>query len=325
MYGGGGKPQYNMQGYNSAMDAWAASQKNPQTTGGERGGPAVDQGITQSSGPMPKLDDYLLPGDPNAEGGFNLKYFPGDTIADQSPDTLAAQDMIRQRAMNGSDTMNSAKGLLNQTLNGDFLDISKAPGFQQGLEDIKKAYTTGTAAQTDAAFNRSGAYGGTAYDETKQMQNKAYGDSLNKFGGDMYQAERQKQMQGLLFAPQMANQDYFDAQQLSGLGAQQEDYAQGQINEDINRFNFDQNSPINALQMYQNLISGNYGSTSTGTQPYYSNRGAGMLGGALTGASLGGTYGAGIAGMLGSATPWMFGGPAGMGIGAGIGLLGGLL
>ena len=61
-------------------------------------------------------------------------------------------------------------------------------------------------------------------------------------------------------------------------------------------------APWNQLGLYQGAISGNYGGTQTATQPYYQNKTAGLLGGALSGA--------GLAQMTGASNPmlWALGG-----------------
>jgi hypothetical protein len=79
---------------------------------------------------------------------------------------------------------------------------------------------------------------------------------------------------------------------LSDVGMQQRELSQQQLDEDINRFQFDQNIQDQKLSNYMNLIQGNYGSTTTST----AERGGlglagsmGQLGGTV--AALGGIFG----------------------------------
>jgi hypothetical protein len=46
---------------------------------------------------------------------------------------------------------------------------------------------------------------------------------------------------------------------------QQREISQQQLDEDVNRFQFDQNIQDQKLANYANLVQGNYGSTTTGT------------------------------------------------------------
>ena len=79
---------------------------------------------------------------------------------------------------------------------------------------------------------------------------------------------------------------------LSDVGMQQRELSQQQLDEDVNRFQFDQNIQDQKLSNYMNLIQGNYGGTKTAT----AERGGlglagslGQLGGAA--AALGGLFG----------------------------------
>ena len=83
---------------------------------------------------------------------------------------------------------------------------------------------------------------------------------------------------------------------LSGVGSAYENLAQRQLQDQIARFQFGQQAPINALNQYAGLISPIAGGfpTSVGTAPSQSASGAGgAFGGAVAGAPLGGL---GIAG-----------------------------
>jgi hypothetical protein len=214
------------------------------------------------------------------QGGLNYQYYPGNTVAPQSNWTQQANDLTAQRGLNGSPVTSASQQQITDTLNGKYLDPSTAPGFQQALDDAQKAYSTGTAAQSDAAFNRSGAYGGSAYDETKQMQNKAYGDSLNTLAGNFYNQGRTNQLQAAALAPQTANQDYTNLAALSGAGSSQDAYNQSNINQNVDRYNTNQQAPANAIQNYISLLNGaggQYGSTTKST-PYYQNGAANTLG-----------------------------------------------
>lgn len=253
--------------------------------GGGKGGSSGSQTVTQKADPWSGIQPQLLQAASGAQnlynsGGLNFTAYPGQTVAPQSSQTQLANQLTTQRAINGSPVTGAAQQQVTSTLNGDYLDPTKNPGFQQALTDTQKAYSTGTAAQTDAAFNRSGAYGGSAYDETKQMQNKAYGDSLNTLAGNMYQQGRNNQLQAAALAPQTANTDYTNLAALSGVGSAQDQYGQQQINSNIDHFNTNQAAPANALQNYVNLINGTGGAYKgqTTTQPTYSNGAANALG-----------------------------------------------
>lgn len=147
-------------------------------------------------GAAPTIDQFRTGGGAGATNSLLApEYYPGQTVASQSPYTQQATGLLANRALSGSPVNAAAQQQITDTLSGKYLDPSNNPGFQQALTDISKAYSTGTAAQRDSAFNQSGAYGGSAYKEISDMQNKAFGDSLNTLAGNMYQQGRNNQLQ----------------------------------------------------------------------------------------------------------------------------------
>ena len=87
-------------------------------------------------------------------------------------------------------------------------------------------------------------------------------------------------------APQLAQADYADIQQMANLGAQAEAYQEMALADAVNRFNFQQQMPYTRLQSF---LSAAYGAP-TGMQqitPVYRNQAGALLGGALAGAGLG--------------------------------------
>jgi hypothetical protein len=73
------------------------------------------------------------------------------------------------------------------------------------------------------------------------------------------------------------------AQQEFRAGQQLQNFAQGTLGADVNKFNYYQNLPYQQLQSYLNSIGGNYGQAQTQNtaSPYYVNQGANLLSGAL--------------------------------------------
>ena len=115
-------------------------------------------------------------------------------------------------------------------------------------------------------------------------------------------------MRGMLFAPELAQQDYRDIGMLGQAGSTVDQYNQNLINNDINKWNYIQNKDFNYLKDYLGVLNGAQGGSMTQTIPNQS----GGFGGAATGALGGALAGA----QMGSIIP---------GIGTGIGALGGAL
>lgn len=249
----------------------------------DSGGGNTTTTVTNSD-PWSGQQPYLQAGFSRAANLYDnnpLQYYPGQTFSPLSGETEAALTAQTNRAMNGSPLVGAAQDELTKTLRGDYLDASKNPYLMSMSDQI----TAKTLPAINARFAASGrgqsGLGARAAAEgvSGAMANAAMQN---------YQAERTNQQRAQLFAPEMANQDYFDIAKLGEVGAAREDFNQQGINEAMNRFNFQNQAPWQQLQQYMGMIQGNYGGqgTSTATGPRRS-VGAGMLGGGVSGAGLG--------------------------------------
>ncbi len=176
--------------------------------------------------------------------------------------------------------------------------------------------------QVDSAFERSGRTGSGLAQTAKtqaladafagqygqERQNQLAAGQMGQEGTktflDSASKERDNQIRSMLFAPQMASLDYQDISKLAEVGAQKESFSQENLADQIARYDYSQNSDINNLMRYMNLVQGNYGGSSTGSSTSDLSGGGGG-GGNFLGSTLG---------LLS-----MFGGGGGFG-----GLLGGL-
>lgn len=316
-----------------------------------------DDKVTQQT----ELPSFLQPYGPlYAQAGWNLfnqpyQPYPFETVAPFTQDQNAAMDMVRQRSMAGSPVVNAAQQqtantigggylqgpqnpYLNQmqgTMSGQYLNPQTNPYLQQTFDQaanrVTDAFSRGTAAQTDARFARAGAFGGSAWNEAQESNQRALGDSLSglaaniygtnyanerglqnaaqQFGANQfannYGRERMLQQQASQFAPNLAAQDYRDAEALLNVGGMQQQLGQQYLTDDASRFAQAQQYPYQQFGMFGSMFSPNFGMNSTQTQPGVSPF-AGLLGGAAGGLGLynmgqqSGIWGGG--GSLGSAT-----------------------
>jgi hypothetical protein len=222
--------------------------------------------------------------------------------------------MTQTRALQGSPLMNASQQQLKSTVQGDYLDPSTNPAWAPMSQAITDAYSKGTAAQTDAAFARSGAFGGSAYRDQTGTNQKALGDSLSLAAGNLYNTERLNQLRATQQAPEMATADYQNAQALLGVGDVYRENTQDQLNQQYQQWLQAQQWPYQNLDVLANGIRTSMGgggtNTTTAPNPYQPNRTAGALGGGLLGYGLGSQL---------SQNPY-----AGA-LGAGVGALGGYL
>jgi hypothetical protein len=97
-----------------------------------------------------------------------------------------------------------------------------------------------------------------------QLQDRAagqFGQQLANTAGTLayqnYADERARQQQATMAAPQMAQADYQDIQNMLAAGQAREGYTGAQQQADIAKFNFLQNQPQQNLQNYLSLVYGN--------------------------------------------------------------------
>jgi len=248
-------------------------------------------------------------------------YYQGQTVADMSPERAAALAAQAARAQNGSPLTAAGSAELGKTLSGAYLNAN--PYLQSAIDaasrGVTRNYQDAVAPGIDSAFSLAGRYGSgahvAAHDAAEQNLATQLGDIAGNLGYQGYAAERGNMLNALNAAPAYAQADYGNIAQLADVGRQREAMDQALINDQIARWNFQQQQPADKLAQYAQLIRGDFGGTQTTTAPYSS--GAGMLGGMGSGAGLFGGIGTALGDAFSVIGP--FGGPFGSLLGAGLG------
>lgn len=260
------------------------------------------------------------------------QYFPGSTVVPFSPQTQQALDLIQQRGTNGSPLVDQAKGYNTDVVGGSYLNSNP---FANGSHAIAGNFN-GSNPYLDQTFNRaadsvqqriqSGFAGSgrnieagrpAAAQELNDLATNIYGGAYQQdqnrrlaaqqgdqsIASGQYGAERGYQQQASQFAPQLAATDYADLGALQGVGNQYEDLYGRQLQNDINRFDYNQNAPGAALDEYIARLTGSFPGTQqqTTAQGAGKNRIQGAAGGALAGyTATGNPYGALIGAGIGA-------------------------
>ena len=216
-------------------------------------------------------------------------YFPNSTVTPFSNQTEQGLSAIENRANAGSPLVSGAQDKLGSIINGDSLS-SGNPYFSQMADSIAQQVRP----RLDAQFAMNGNYGTPQHE---RVMADSLANALAPIAYQNYNAERGAQNQAIQFAPQLAAADYTDPSMLLQAGAQREQKANANLQDQINRFNFEQNIPQQSLQNYMTSVAGgNYGGTGTSTQPTFGSTPAQLaglgLGGALAYGSLFGQNGA---------------------------------
>lgn len=290
------------------------------------GGGGKDQTVTQVSGPPEWLRPYW---EANVIGAQQLTQRPlqlygGTGIAGFSPEQLAGQEMMINRALGGNQLVGQAESEIGRNISGQYLNANPYidQSVNRALSRITDQYKTSTMPSTMAQFQRAGAFGGSAHQEALARQEQGLGQALGDTASQMYGAnyaqERQNQLAALGMADRYGNADYQDAMALMQVGDLRQ--RQMQMLSDYDRAQYQQawQHPYDQLNYMQGLIAGSPYQSQTGPNPNYTSPAQGALGGAMLGYGVGSAMGAG-GGAAAGASQGSWAGPWGALIGAGLG------
>jgi hypothetical protein len=296
-------------------------------------------GGAEGSNIDPTLRPYLGMGLQRAEQLFfgqpQPQLFPGQMFVSPSQQTLDALAQQEQLSRAGSPQLMAAQeafgralGQTGFTAGGGFLGVNP---FLQGAiasatRPVMQQFQEQTLPGIQSAFSAAGRYGSgaqtRAIGQAQEAASRAIGDISASMTAQDYARERALQQQSIgqqavlgQMAPSFFAQQFLPSEQLAQIGASREAIAAKPLQEQISRFQFQQQLPYSQLQSYLSAVYGNPMASSAVPQqaPAQSNR----LGTALGGAALG----AGIGQMVGG----NYGGFSSPLIGAGLGGLAGLL
>ena len=189
------------------------------------------------------------------------EYYPEATYIPASTQTQSALQAAEQRALAGSPLVPAAQAQQLNVIQGGMLGAN--PFLAQamsGAADVAKQQYYDAIQGTRSGASQAGRYGSPAMFEQQSRAQQNLANALSQEAGRLmyqnYGQERGYQQQASQLAPQMAQADYADIQQLLATGKTQEDYARQALEADIGRFEYGQNLPYSKLQSY---LSAAYG------------------------------------------------------------------
>lgn len=244
------------------------------------------------------------------------QFFPGSTVVPFAPQTQQALQLTEERALAGSPLTASAQQTTQDIIEGRGVNPFLAGAVQSAITPIQEQFTGQVLPDIRSAFTSVGRSGGGREEAALQNAITGFGRGVGEIGGQLAfqsaEQEAQRQLQATGLAPALASQDFVDINALLGVGQTFEAQQAAQLQEDLARFQFEQQAPGASLNDLINQLTGataGLGTTSISqpgvAQPSSFLTGAG---GALSGAAAGSTFG-----------------PVGAVVGGGLGLLGGLL
>jgi hypothetical protein len=233
----------------------------------------------------------------NATAG-DMGAYPGASVAGVSGATQEAQRMAVDASREGQQQVKNINAGVNYGLTGA-MDVKNNPYLQDAItaatRPIRQEYTdaggvmssirtdAGNAGQTGSS--RQGIAEGLAAGRMAQAE----GDAAAKIGSDAYNTGQQTFQKTLAFAPQAMEASMTPVNQMSSVGAQQENYQQQLLDYQANARVYGQNAPWIPLQNYASIV---YGGSAPSTSAVSTGTGAGrnaigqVAGAGLTAASM---------------------------------------
>jgi hypothetical protein len=232
--------------------------------------------------------------------------YPGQTYIPPSEQTLTALQQQENIARQGSPFLGAAQGAYLQSLGGlsgtaagQYLNANpyQQQMMQAATRPLQQAFSEQVLPGISSLYSKSGRLGSGSMERAlgtvSEQFGRSLGDITSNIAGQQYQQERGLQQQAALqlanlaqAAPQIYGQQFLPSQTLGQVGAQREAIAAQPLQEQMNRFAYEQRLPYEQLSGY---LSSVYGSPlgqfgSPAAQPQFSgNRTIGALGGGLAG------------------------------------------
>jgi hypothetical protein len=189
--------------------------------------------------------------------GTTPSFYPGKTYVDPSEQTRAALTAAEQRATAGSPLTRAAQEQMLSVIQGRDVNPFLAGALEQANRLSGEQYTRNIQ-NLQSKASSMGRYGSSAMGQQAGQAQDIFARALAEQGGklayDSAEAERQRQMEAIRNAPAMAEADYADIQKLLNVGKTYEGFSANELQDAINRFNFEQNLPQMKLQNLANII-----------------------------------------------------------------------
>ena len=225
------------------------------------GGGGGQQSSTTTTSIDPAIKPYVTYGLEEAKRLYETgspQFFPGQTHVSPSEQTQQALKMAQERAMAGSPLTGAAQAETLATIQGRGVNPFLAGALEQTNRLSGEDYLRNIQ-KLQSGASSMGRYGSAAQGQLTGQAQDVYARALAEQGGQLaYQsaeAERQRQMAAVGAAPQMAQADYADIQRLLSVGGAREAQSAAELQDAMNRFNFQQNLPQMKLSQYANLYS----------------------------------------------------------------------
>lgn len=241
------------------------------------GGGGQSQNSTTTTEPWKGQQPYLTKGFEEAGRLYKegpAEYFPGSTFVPMSGQTQQGLWGTEYLAGQQGDINDNAAAYGQNVLKGNYLNPATNPYLQQTYDAaagrLNEDFSENTLPSIASMFGTSGGVGNSslalAAGDAGGDLTRSKADLAANIYGNNFQQERGRQQDIAGMAGKLREGQYYDQNKLLETGKAYEDFGARQLEDSINRWNYQQNAPMAHLQDYLALISGNYGSTSTTRQ-----------------------------------------------------------
>lgn len=253
--------------------------------------------VTSVSAPWSVQQPYLQYGFGQAQNLYNKggpQYFPNSTVAPFSNTTNKALTGIENYGMNNPQ-LNQANQYFQGAIGGNYLNSNPYMDsmYSNAADSVTRQFNESVLPGVSAKYGMSGRTGSGLFQNSVQGAYEGLGDSLSGLAanlyGQNYANERTMQQEAAKFAPNLAQANFGAMSNVLDAGQIRDQQAQMNLNDQVKRFQFNQERPYENLNRYMGSIGGGYGSQSSSTQPMYETPmwqqvlGGGLLGGSLLG------------------------------------------
>ena len=231
-------------------------------------------------------------------------YNQGSTVSGlTAPQLQQGQQQYQYGQQGGDQALQAANNSTAQISSGYYMNNQNP--------DLQNVEQQATAQALPAIQSQFIAGGGMNGGLAAQASAAGISNTVGQLGYQNYNDQIQNMERANLAAPGVDQAQASDLAQGANYGNMLQNQNQAQLNNSVQEWNYNQNLPINMLGVYDNFVSGNYGSQGSTTTPVYHNQTASAVGGALGGAATGASLGS-MAGPYGTAIGAVGGGIAGL-------------
>lgn len=192
------------------------------------------------SGVQPHLLELFREGEANVLDR-PLEFFPDSTAVPFSPETELSLAAQTGRALTGNPLNQMSQQQVGNTLAGNY--FAQGAGFDAAKDAVVSSVMPGV----DSQFGGGGRFGGP-------LQAEALGRGVSRGLAPFLDAERGRMMEASAMAPQLAREDYFDIGQLGDVGLQREDLFGRTLQDQVDRWNFEQQEPFERISNFSSIL-----------------------------------------------------------------------